>query len=75
MEVGIYPKERKFQVSWAIIQGSGKIDDDITDRIGAGWMKWRLALGVLCDKKVPPKLKGKFYKVVVKHTVLYGAKY
>ncbi|KAG5615537.1 hypothetical protein H5410_015361 [Solanum commersonii] len=30
---------------------------DVTYRIGARWMKWRLASGVLCDEKVPPKLK------------------
>ncbi|WMV41945.1 hypothetical protein MTR67_035330 [Solanum verrucosum] len=36
-------------------------------------MKWRLASGVLCDKKVPPKLKGKFYRVVVRPALLYGA--
>ncbi|KAF3645685.1 putative pre-mRNA-processing factor 6-like [Capsicum annuum] len=40
---------------------------------GAGWMKWKLASGVLCDKKVPPKLKGKFYRVVVRPALLYGA--
>ncbi|KAG5595785.1 hypothetical protein H5410_037017 [Solanum commersonii] len=33
----------------------------------------RLASGVLCDKKEPPKLKGKVYKVVVRPTMLYGA--
>ncbi|KAF3647209.1 putative pre-mRNA-processing factor 6-like, partial [Capsicum annuum] len=38
------------------------------------WMKWKLVLGVLCDKKVPPKLKGKFYRVVVRPALLYGAK-
>ena len=57
------------------MQGSGEIDEDVTHRIGAGWMKWRLASGVLCDKKVPPQLKGKFYKVVVRPAMLYGAEF
>ncbi|PHU14197.1 Pleiotropic drug resistance protein 1 [Capsicum chinense] len=35
-----------------------EIDEDATLRIDAGWLKWRLFLGVLCDKKVSPKLKG-----------------
>ncbi|KAG5581194.1 hypothetical protein H5410_051821 [Solanum commersonii] len=52
---------------------SGDIDDDVTHRIGVAWMKWRLASGVLCDKKIPPKLKGKFYRVVVRPALLYGA--
>ncbi|XP_070016022.1 uncharacterized protein [Nicotiana sylvestris] len=54
-------------------EGDGEIDKDVTHRIGVGWMKWRLASGVLCDKKVPPKLKGKFYRMVVKSTMLYGS--
>ncbi|XP_070005519.1 uncharacterized protein [Nicotiana sylvestris] len=53
--------------------GDGKIDEDVTHRIGAGWMKWGLTSDVLCDKKVPPKLKGKFYRVVVKPTMLIRA--
>ncbi|KAG5592657.1 hypothetical protein H5410_043171 [Solanum commersonii] len=57
----------------SVIQGSGDIDDDVTHRIGVAWMKWRLASGVLCDKKIPPKLKGKFYRVVVRPALLYGA--
>nr|XP_009775638.1 PREDICTED: uncharacterized protein LOC104225513 [Nicotiana sylvestris] len=28
-----------------------------------------------CDKNVPPRLKGKFNKVVVRRTMLYGAEY
>ncbi|KAF3665242.1 ATP-dependent (S)-NAD(P)H-hydrate dehydratase [Capsicum annuum] len=37
-------------------------------------MRWRLTSGVLRDKKVPPKLKDKFYRVVVRPAMLYGAK-
>ncbi|KAF3634596.1 putative bifunctional epoxide hydrolase 2-like [Capsicum annuum] len=32
-------------------EGDGEIDEYVSNRIGAGWMKWRLASGVLCDKK------------------------
>lgn len=38
-----------------------------------GWMKWRVAFCVLCDNNVSPRLKGKFYKMVVKLVMLYGA--
>ncbi|KAG5586165.1 hypothetical protein H5410_046599, partial [Solanum commersonii] len=54
-------------------ESSGDIDDDVTHRIGVAWRKWRLASGILCDKKIPHKLKGKFYRVVVRPALLYGA--
>jgi uncharacterized protein CbrC (UPF0167 family) len=37
----------------------------VSHRIKAGWMKWRQASGVLCDKRVPQKLKGKFYRTTI----------
>jgi hypothetical protein len=36
-------------------------------------MKWRQASGVLCDKRVPQKLKGKFYRTAIRPAMLYGA--
>ncbi|KAF3684224.1 putative pre-mRNA-processing factor 6-like [Capsicum annuum] len=53
--------------------GEWWINEDVSHRIGAGWIKWKLALGVLCDRKVLPKLKDKFYKVAVRPAMLYGA--
>nr|XP_009773041.1 PREDICTED: uncharacterized protein LOC104223320 [Nicotiana sylvestris] len=58
-----------------IIQGNREIDEDIAHCIGVGWIKWRLAFGVLCDKNVPPRLKSKFYRLMIRPTMLYGAKY
>ncbi|KAF3640857.1 putative aspartic proteinase-like protein 2-like isoform X2 [Capsicum annuum] len=55
-------KRDNFKYLGSVIQSNGEIDEDVSHRIGAGWMKWKLASGVLCDKKVPPKLKGKFYR-------------
>ncbi|XP_070004896.1 uncharacterized protein [Nicotiana sylvestris] len=67
----VIPMRGSFKYLGSIIQGDGEIDEDVTHHIGAGWMKLRLASSVLCDKKVSPKLKGKFYRVVVRLTLLY----
>ncbi|KAG5614785.1 hypothetical protein H5410_014609 [Solanum commersonii] len=69
----IIPKRESFKYLGSVIQGSGDIDDDVTHRIGVAWMKWSLASRVLCDKKIPSRLKGKFYRVVVRPALLYGA--
>ena len=53
----LHPKE-SFRYLGSVIHKSGRIDDDVTHRIRAGWAKWRASSGVLCDKKVPFKLKG-----------------
>nr|XP_043638031.1 uncharacterized protein LOC122609035 [Erigeron canadensis] len=35
-------------------------------------MKWRAATGVMCDKRIPLKVKGKFYRVAIRPAMLYG---
>ncbi|KAL5181007.1 putative xyloglucan endotransglucosylase/hydrolase protein 26 [Glycine soja] len=45
---------------------------NVNHRIQAGWMKWRKVSGVLCDAKVPIKLKEKFYRTAVRPAILYG---
>lgn len=42
--------------------------------IKVGWMKFRNAFAVLCDKKILTKLKGKFYRMAVRPAIIYGAK-
>ncbi|GKC08006.1 retrovirus-related pol polyprotein LINE-1 [Tanacetum coccineum] len=54
------------------LEGKG-LRDDGTHRIQAGWLKWRAATGVLCDKNVPLKLKGKFYWMAIRPAMLYGS--
>uniref|UniRef100_A0A1S4D9K8 Reverse transcriptase domain-containing protein n=1 Tax=Nicotiana tabacum TaxID=4097 RepID=A0A1S4D9K8_TOBAC len=73
LDAQVIPKRESFKYLGSIIQGNGDIDEDVAHRIGAGWMKWRLASGVLCDRNVPLKLNDKFYRVVVRPAMLYGA--
>ena len=38
-------------------------------------MEWRSASRLLCYCRIPIKLKGKFYKIAIRPTMLYGTKY
>ena len=67
------PKNDTFRYLGSMLQSDGDIDADVSHRIKAGWMKWRQASGVLCDSKVPQRLKGKFYRTAIRPAMLYGA--
>nr|GEV36256.1 retrovirus-related Pol polyprotein LINE-1 [Tanacetum cinerariifolium] len=54
-----------FRYLGSVMHKFRRIEDDVTHRIQVGWLKWRAATGILCDKKVPLKLKGKFYRVEI----------
>ncbi|XP_070025044.1 uncharacterized protein [Nicotiana sylvestris] len=72
LESPLIPSRGSFKYLGSVIQG-GEIDEDVKYRISVGWIKWRLASGALCYKRVPPLFKGKFYKVVVRSAIMYGA--
>ncbi|GJW09732.1 retrovirus-related pol polyprotein LINE-1 [Tanacetum coccineum] len=67
----LQPKE-SFRYLGSVIHRSGRIDEDVAHRIGVGWMKWRAASGVMCDRRIPLKLKGKFYRVAIR-PAMYGS--
>ena len=41
-------------------------------RTQCGWNNWRKISGVLCDKRVPPRVKGNILKMIVQPAKLYG---
>uniref|UniRef100_A0A453N5L0 Reverse transcriptase domain-containing protein n=3 Tax=Aegilops tauschii subsp. strangulata TaxID=200361 RepID=A0A453N5L0_AEGTS len=69
----VVPRKDTFRYLGSMLQEDGGIDEDVNHRIKAGWMKWRQASSILCDKRVPQKLKGKFYRTAVRPAMLYGA--
>ncbi|KAG2481630.1 hypothetical protein PVAP13_J032190 [Panicum virgatum] len=62
-----------FRYLGSMLQKDGDIDEDVRHRISDGWLKWRQASVILCDKRVPQKLKGKFYRTAIRPAMLYGA--
>jgi hypothetical protein len=48
-----------------MLQRDDDINEDVSYRIKAGCMKWGQASGVICDKRVPHKFKGKFYRTTL----------
>ncbi|GMP32327.1 hypothetical protein CsSME_00006133 [Camellia sinensis var. sinensis] len=66
------PKSEHFRYLGSIITTTGEINADVAQRIKAGWCKWRSASGVLCDKRIPTRLKDKFYRTAIRSAMLYG---
>lgn len=52
-------------------ENDGSINKNVTHRIQADQTKWIRISGVLCDRKTPLKVKGKFYRTIIRLVMLY----
>jgi hypothetical protein len=55
-----------------MLQKDGDIDEDISHRIKGNWLKWHQIFSVVCDPRVPHKLKANVYRIAIQPTMLYG---
>ena len=51
----------------------GELDAEVTHRVQSGWKNWKSVSGVLCDRIINAKIKGKVYRTVVRPALMYGA--
>jgi hypothetical protein len=71
----VVPKKDTFCYLRLVLQKDEGIDEDISYRTKDDWLKWHQVSCVLCDPRVPLKLRGKFYRIMIRPTMLYGAEY
>ena len=65
-------RTRDFRYLGSTVTEDGNEELEVTRRIQAGWRNWREVSGVLCDKRMPIKLKGKVYRTVVRPAMMYS---
>src|SRR6185369_13194319 len=73
IEGSLLKKVGEYKYLGSVLQSSGEIDMEVMSKIQAGWLKWRSSKGVLCHRKVPMKLKGKFYAAAVRPAMKYSS--
>ena len=59
-----------FKYLGSVVSRDGNCEEEIR-RIQAGWLSWRKISGVLCDRKLSARVKGKMYKCVVRPAIMY----
>ncbi|KAK3537337.1 hypothetical protein QTP70_008218 [Hemibagrus guttatus] len=65
-------KVQEFKYLGSTVQSNGECGKEVKKRVQAGWNGWRKVLGVLCDRKISARIKGKVYRTVVRPAMLYG---
>nr|XP_032519210.1 uncharacterized protein LOC116771476 [Danaus plexippus plexippus] len=71
--VNLSVKSEKFRYLGSLLHESGGIDHDVQARMSAACAKWREVTGVVCNRRIPPKLERLIYKSIIRPVLLYGS--
>ena len=66
-------RDKHFKHRRTSIEVEGRMGTEIANRVEAAWKNWKRCSGMLCDKRMPVKLKGNVYRTAVRPAMLYGA--
>ena len=62
---------RKKTEHWS---SSEQLDAEANHRVQSGWRNWKKVSGVVCDRKMKVKMKGKVYKTIVRPAMVNGVR-
>ena len=74
MEDTKVPRVKEFKYLGSTVEKSGSCEREVKKRVQAGWNGRRKVTGVICDRRLPARVKGKVYSSVVRLTMVYGLK-
>ena len=66
------PRVKEFKYLGSTVQESGGCEREVKKTVQAGWNGWRRVSGVICDNRLPARVKGKVYSSVVRPAMVYG---
>ena len=69
----IVKRTEKFKYLGSFVEETSELQVEVNSRIQAGWSNWKRVSGVLCDRRINVRLKGKVHKTVVRPAMTYGA--
>ena len=72
MEDTKVPQIKEFKYLGSTVQESGSCEREIKRRVQARWNEWKKVSGVICDRRLSARVKGKVYSSVVRTAMMYG---
>ena len=57
----VVAKGKDFKYLGSTVQSNGECGREVKKRVQAGWNGWRRMSGVICDRRVSDRVKGKVY--------------
>ena len=65
------PRVKEFKYLGSTVQECGGCEREVKKRVQAGWNGWRRVSGVICNRRLPARVKGKVYCSVVRPAMVY----
>ena len=66
------PRVKEFKYLGSTVQESGSSERKVNKRVQEGWNGWRKVSRVICNRRLPARVKGKVYSSVVRPVIVYG---
>ena len=66
------PRVKEFKYLGSTVQESGSCAREVKNKVKAGLYEWRKVSRVICDRRLPARVKGKVYSSVMRPAMVHG---